>query len=150
MCTKVSEHNPILFMFVQMFSQPIFQYYDKWFAAKFPDSKFVNKIYKLKLPLLPCYKLNALRLSFRTLYVVLVTWIAIMFPFFNQVLGVLGAFGFWNLSIYYPIEMYFVQRKVRAWSKKWILLQIFSCLCLIVSLYALVGSVQGLINEKLR
>ncbi|KAI8009581.1 putative amino acid permease 7 [Camellia lanceoleosa] len=93
----------------QVFSQPLFALVDKWFARKFPNSGFVNNDYTLKLPLFPILRLNLLRLCFRTTYVASTTVIAMIFPYFNQVLGVLGAINFWPLSIYFPVEMYFVQ-----------------------------------------
>ncbi|KAJ8640133.1 hypothetical protein MRB53_016827 [Persea americana] len=45
--------------------------------------------------------------------------------------------------------MYFVQKKIGAWTRKWVILQSFSLLCLIVSTVALVGSIEGLVSEKL-
>jgi hypothetical protein len=62
---------------------------------------------------------------------------------------VLGAVNFWPLAIYFPVEMYFVQRKIGAWSRKWVVFQTFSGFCLIVSIVALIGSVVGLVKAKL-
>lgn len=133
----------------QMYSQPVFAFADRWFADKFPNSGFVNNFYTIQLPFLPSYNLNFFRLCFRTLYVVSTTGIAMLFPYFNQVLGVLGALNFWPLAIYFPVEMYFVQRKIAAWSRKWIVLRTFSYVCLMVSLFALIGSLEGLFSAKL-
>ncbi|KAJ4753184.1 Amino acid permease 2 [Rhynchospora pubera] len=133
----------------QVYSQPIFSFVDRWSAEKFPESRFVNKFYTVKLPFLPPYRLNLLRLCFRTIYVITTTGLALFFPFFNQVLGLLGSFSFWPLAIYFPVEMYFVQRKVAPWTKPWIVLQVFSAVCLIVSIFAFVGSVEGVISAKL-
>ncbi|KAJ1699814.1 hypothetical protein LUZ63_008326 [Rhynchospora breviuscula] len=133
----------------QVYSQPIFSFVDRWSAEKFPDSRFVNKFYTVKIPFLPPYRLNLLRLCFRTIYVITTTGLALFFPFFNQVLGLLGSFSFWPLAIYFPVEMYFVQRKVAPWTKPWIVLQVFSAVCLIVSIFAFVGSVEGVISAKL-
>lgn len=33
--------------------------------------------------------------------------------FFNEVLALLGALGFWPLKVYFPIEMYIAQKGVR-------------------------------------
>lgn len=133
----------------QVFSQPIFGFVDKWCAEKFPNSGFVTKFYTIKIPFLFTFKLNLLRLCFRTFYVVTTTALAMVFPYFNQVLGLLGAVNFWPLAIYFPVEMYFVQRKIGAWTKTWIILRSFSFGCLLVSTFALVGSVEGLISERL-
>ncbi|KAG5547480.1 hypothetical protein RHGRI_013241 [Rhododendron griersonianum] len=133
----------------RVYSQPVFVFAERWFGGKFPNSRFVNNFYSFKLPLIPAFQLNPLRLCFRTAYVVSSTVIAIIFPYFNQVLGFLGALNFWPLGIYLPVEMYFVQRKIGAWTTEWVVLQSFSIFCLIVSILALIGSVQGLISAKL-
>ncbi|XP_057983560.1 probable amino acid permease 7 isoform X2 [Malania oleifera] len=133
----------------QVYSQPLFAFVERWFMRKFPSNEFVNNFYTLKPPLLPAFRVNLLRLCFRTCYAVSTTAIAMTFPYFNQVLGVLGALNFWPLTIYFPVEMYFVQRKIRRWTKKWVVLQTFSGLCLLVSVVAFVGSVEGLISAKL-
>ncbi|WJX65034.1 putative amino acid permease 7 [Trifolium repens] len=133
----------------QIYSQPIYSAADRWCSRKYPNSGFVNNFYRLKLPMLPAFQLNMLRICFRTAYVISTTGIAIMFPYFNQVLGVLGALGFWPLTIYFPVEMYFVQNKIESWSTKWTFLRIFSFVCFLVSVVSLVGSLEGIISEKL-
>ncbi|XP_062079142.1 probable amino acid permease 7 [Humulus lupulus] len=133
----------------QIYSQAVFSVVEKWFIRKFPDSAFVNNFHRVKIPLLPPFQLNSLRLCFRTAYVVSTTGLAMLFPYFNQVLGVLGALNFWPLAIYFPVEMYFIQRKIVAWSRKWIVLRTFSFLCFLVTVVGLIGSLQGLITAKL-
>ncbi|AET00869.1 probable amino acid permease 7 isoform X1 [Medicago truncatula] len=133
----------------QIYSQPTYTAADRWCSRKYPNSGFVNNFYQLKLPLLPAFQLNMLRICFRTAYVISTTGLAIMFPYFNEVLGVLGALGFWPLTIYFPVEMYFVQNKIEAWSTKWIVLRTFSFVCLLVTVVSLVGSLEGIISEKL-
>ncbi|XP_072973021.1 probable amino acid permease 7 isoform X1 [Typha angustifolia] len=133
----------------QVYSQPVFSFVDRWSSDKFPNNGFVNNFYTIKLPFLPAYKLNLLRICFRTIYVASTTGLAMFFPYFNEVLGLLGAFNFWPLAIYFPVEMYFVQRKIETWTKKWIILQTFSVGCLLVSIFAFVGSVEGVLSEKL-
>ena len=133
----------------QIYTQPLFGMVDRWSAQKFPNSGFVNNDYVFKLPLLPAFRVNLFRLCFRTAYVGTTTGIAMIFPYFNQVLGVIGAMNFWPLAIYFPVEMYFVQRKIGVWTRMWLLLQIFSFVCLVVTVFAFVGSVEGLITAKL-
>ncbi|KAK7305305.1 hypothetical protein VNO77_43209 [Canavalia gladiata] len=133
----------------QIYSQPIFTGADRWSARKFPKSGFVNKFYKVKLPLLPDFELNLFRFCFRTAFVISTTGVAILFPYFNQLLGVLGAINFWPLAIYFPVEMYLVQMKIGAWTRKWIVLRVFSFVCFLVTVVGLVGSVQGIISKKL-
>ncbi|KAG6384010.1 hypothetical protein SASPL_156192 [Salvia splendens] len=115
-----------------------------------PDSGFVHMEYTVKLPLVPSFKLNLLRLCFRSVYVAATTGLALLFPYFNQVLGVLGALNFWPLVIYFPVEMYLVQNRVRAWTGIWILLQAFKIFCLLCTIFAFIGSVEGLISNKLK
>ncbi|KAI3754066.1 hypothetical protein L2E82_26180 [Cichorium intybus] len=134
----------------QVFSQPIFALVETWFSERYPESQFVNGFYRLKLPLLTTFHVNLLRLCFRTLYVMTTTGIAMLFPYFNQVLGVLGALNFWSLTVYFPVEMYFVQREIVPWTTKWVALRIFSLACFLVSAVAFIGSLQGLITAKLR
>ncbi|TXG68041.1 hypothetical protein EZV62_009316 [Acer yangbiense] len=133
----------------QLYSQPVFGFVERWLTRKYPTSGFVNNFYTFKLPSLPPLKINLLRITFRTAYVVSTTAIAMIFPYFNQVLGVLGALNFWPMAIYFPVELYFVQKKIGAWTKKWIVLRIFSFICLLVTIIGLIGSIEGLISAKL-
>lgn len=133
----------------QLYSQPIFAFVERWLTKKFPESKLLNNFHDLKLPLLPVFRLNPFRLCFRTSYVVTTTAIALVFPYFNEILGVLGALNLWPLAIYFPVEMYIVQKKVVVWSRKWVALKIFSGVIMVISIVALVGSVAGLVLAKM-
>ncbi|GAB4833070.1 Probable amino acid permease 7, variant 2 [Ancistrocladus abbreviatus] len=132
----------------QVYSQPLFGIVDRWLADKFPDSRFINYQYTLKIPFFPAFGLNLFRLCFRTVYVASATVIAMIFPYFNQVLAVIGALNFWPLAIYFPIQIYFIQRNIETWSKQWVTFQIFSLFCLAVSIFALTGSLEGLITAR--
>ncbi|RYR68773.1 hypothetical protein Ahy_A03g015245 isoform B [Arachis hypogaea] len=126
----------------QICCQPIYNAVDRWCQRKYPNSEFVNKFYRMKLP---AFQVNLFRICFRTTYVVSTTGLGILFLYFNQVLGVLGAISFWPLAIYFPVEMYFVQKKIEAWSRKWIVLRIFGFVCFLVPLSQLgVGNGQPL------
>ncbi|CAA0814043.1 Probable amino acid permease 7 [Striga hermonthica] len=133
----------------QVYSQPVFAYAERWISGKYPQNKFINKFYTCRLPMLPSFKLNMLSLCFRTVYVMSTTGLAMLFPYFNQVLGVLGALNFWPVAIYFPVEMYFVQSKTRAWTRKWVGLQVFSMFCLLLSIVGLIGSIEGIMRAKL-
>ncbi|KAM0029419.1 putative amino acid transporter, transmembrane domain-containing protein [Helianthus debilis subsp. tardiflorus] len=134
----------------QLYSQPVFASVERWLTQKFPDNEFLERFHELKLPLLPVFRFNMFRLCFRTAYVATTTAIALLFPFFNEILGVLGALNLWPLSIYFPVEMYIVQRKVKPWSRKWVVLEIFHGVLMVVSVVAFVGSVAGLIQAKMK
>ncbi|KAJ6980537.1 amino acid permease 7 isoform X3 [Populus alba x Populus x berolinensis] len=133
----------------QIYSQPVFAFVEGWSSRKFPSSGFVNNFHSFKLPLIPPLHINLFRLCFRTVYVASTTVIAMAFPYFNQVLGVLGALNFWPLAIYFPVEMYFVQKKIGAWTRKWIVLRTFSFVCLLITIAGLLGSIEGLVSAKL-
>lgn len=133
----------------QVFSQPLFATVDRWFSQTFPENEFVNSSHSLRVPMLASFRVNLFRLCFRTAYVASTTLIATIFPYFNQVLGVLGALMFWPLSIYFPVEMYLVQRNIPAFSGWWISLQTFTWFGLVISLFTLSGSIQGLVTAKL-
>lgn len=133
----------------QVYSQPIFAHFEKWLCEKFPENGFLNNEFFLKPPLMPTFRWNPLRLCFRTVYVMSVTAIAMSFPYFNQVLGVIGGVIFWPLTIYFPVEMYFKQMNIEAWTRKWVVLRVFSYACFVVSTFGLVGSIQGIISAKL-
>lgn len=131
-----------------MYSQPIFAMVDKWSEEQFTSSAFVNKYWTLKLPLLQPLRLNLQRLCFRTAYVVATTAIAMAFPYFNEVLGVLGAFNFWPMAIYFPVEMCLRRKNIGAWTTKWIILRAFSAVCFVLTALALVASIQGLVSAR--
>ncbi|CAK8565825.1 unnamed protein product [Lathyrus sativus] len=133
----------------QIYSQPIYGAADRWFSKKFSKSSFVNDFRRVKLPLLPAFEVNLYRFCFRTAYVISTTGLAILFPYFNQVLGILGGINFWPLAIYFPVEMYFVQMKIGAWTRKWIALRIFSFACFLVTMVGLIGSLEGIIRAKI-
>ncbi|XP_027335975.1 probable amino acid permease 7 [Abrus precatorius] len=133
----------------QVYSQPLFANVENWLRFRFPDSEFVNHTYSLKLPLLPAIPLNLLRLSFRTAYVVSTTVIAMVFPYFNQILGVLAGIIYYPLTIYFPVEMYLSQANIEAWTGKWVMLRTFSVVGFVVGLFTLVGSIEGIVTAKL-
>lgn len=134
---------------VQVYSQPLFANVENWLRFKFPDSEFANRTYYLKLPLLPAFPLNFLRLTFRTAYVASTTGIAMIFPYFNQILGVLAGIIYYPLSIYFPVEMYLSLGNIEAWTAKWVMLRTFSIVGFLVGLFTLVGSIEGIVSAKL-
>ena len=70
-----------------------------------------------------------------------------LLPFFNAVVGILGAFGFWPLTVFFPIEMYISQKKIAPWTSRWVGLQIISVTCLFISIAAAVGSFAGVVLD---
>ncbi|CAN8320642.1 unnamed protein product [Cochlearia groenlandica] len=129
----------------QVYCQPIFSVVEKAASKRYPESKFITKDIKIKLiPGSKPYNLNLFRLVWRTMFVIITTLISMLMPFFNDVLGLLGAIGFWPLTVYFPVEMYIVRKDVPRWSTRWICLQVLSLACLLVSLAAAAGSIVGI------
>ncbi|XP_045827787.1 probable amino acid permease 7 [Trifolium pratense] len=133
----------------QVYSQPLFGNAENWFRLNYSDSEFVNHTYTLKLPLLPAFELSFLRLSLRTAYVVSTVVIAMIFPYFNQILGVLGSISFWPLTIYFPVEIYLSRSNTDPWTAKWIMLQTFNIVGFVFGLFTLVGCIRGIVTEKI-
>ncbi|KAH6767915.1 amino acid permease 7 [Perilla frutescens var. frutescens] len=128
----------------QVFTQPLYASFEGWFARNFPDSVFVHGEVK-EIPIL---RLNLLRLCFRTAYVALTTGFAVVFPYFNQVVGVAGSVNFWPVVVYFPVEMYLVQKNIGPWTSTSIVLRLYCLVTLIVMVFALIGSVKGLIAAR--
>jgi amino acid permease len=129
----------------QVYSQPLFAFVEKWAARRWP--KVEEYDFRLHGPSGHACRINAFRLVWRTCFVVLTTIVSMLLPFFNDVVGILGALGFWPLTVYFPVEMYIAHRKIRRWSTTWVGLQALSLACLVVSLAAAVGSVAGVVLD---
>nr|GEW05638.1 probable amino acid permease 7 [Tanacetum cinerariifolium] len=120
-----------------------FGFYEPYWLTDFPNlCVFLHLIGGYQI------KLSPLRLCFRTSYVILTTALGMLFPYFNEVVAFAGSVTFWPLVVYFPVEMYFVQKKIASWTRKWILLRIFTILCFFVTLFAFLGSVQGIIAKR--
>ncbi|KAF0922131.1 hypothetical protein E2562_027754 [Oryza meyeriana var. granulata] len=125
----------------QVFSQPVYAAVEAWAASRWPGSNFVTR----ESPVAGGrFSLNAFRLVWRTTFVTACTALAAAMPFFNDVLGFLGAVGFWPLTVYFPVEMYIRQRKLERFSKKWVALQSLTAVCFVVTLASVVASVEGI------
>lgn len=131
----------------QVYCQPLFAFIEKWAAKKLPKSQFITREIQVPVPGFRPVRLNLFRLVWRTAFVILTTVISMLLPFFNDVVGLLGAIGFWPLTVYFPVEMYIVTKKVPKWSAKWISLQTLSITCLIISIAAAAGSIAGVVLD---
>ncbi|XP_056844677.1 amino acid permease 8-like [Raphanus sativus] len=131
----------------QVYVQPFFQFVESKCNKKWPENIFINKEYLWKIPYLGKWRLSPFRLVWRTCYVILTTLIAMIFPFFNSILGLLGALAFWPLTVYFPVSMHMAQTKVKKYSGRWLALTLLVLVCFIVSALAAVGSIVGLIDN---
>jgi len=131
----------------QVDCQPLFKFIENNAAQKFPESDFVTKEFEVPIPGCRPFKFNLLRLVWRTSFVICCTVIAMVLPFFNDIVGLIGAIGFWPLTVYFPVEMYIVQTKIPKWSTKWICLQMLSGLCCLLTIVAAIGSFTAVLED---
>lgn len=129
-----------------MYAQPIYAKYEKWLEKKWSELAFFHKVYTIELPFSKgwTFRFTLCKLVLRSAFVVLTTLIALMLPFFNAVVGFLGAIAFWPLTVYYPVTCYMAQAKIKRGEVKWVVLQCLSMGALLVSLLAAIGSVADI------
>jgi amino acid permease len=133
----------------QVYAQPIFARYEKCLATRWPESAFFHHEYAVRLPFAGgrAARFTMCRLVLRTAFVAVTTVVSLVLPFFNAVLGLLGAVAFWPLTVYFPVTMYMAQAKVAPGSRKWVALQALNAGALVVSLLAAVGSVADMVQR---
>ncbi|XP_019168742.1 PREDICTED: amino acid permease 6-like isoform X2 [Ipomoea nil] len=128
----------------QVVVQPVFAFVECWSRARWGGVWFITGEHTIRFPFLGNFSVSLFRLVWRTGFVVFTTVVAMIFPFFNAILGLLGSIAFWPLTIYFPVEMYISQAKIPRLSFTWIWLQILSFFCFVVSVLAAVGSICDL------
>ena len=131
----------------QSYCQTVLAFIEKEVAEMFPNNDFVTREFEVRIPGFGPCKLNVFRLIGRTSFVIITTLISLLIPFFNTMVGLVGALGFWPLTVYFPVEMYISGKEIQKWSIKWIGLQLLSVSCLVISVAAAVGSVAGFVDE---
>ncbi|GKV03467.1 hypothetical protein SLEP1_g15759 [Rubroshorea leprosula] len=132
----------------QVLAQPVFGVVEAWLYSLWPESNLITKEYPVNIGRRKL-SFSLLRLVWRTLFVVMATVLAMALPFFNDILALLGAIGFWPMTVYFPVEMYIAQKKIKRGSRSWVGLQILNFVCLLVSVAVACGSLQGL-NQALK
>uniref|UniRef100_M8AQU7 Amino acid transporter transmembrane domain-containing protein n=1 Tax=Aegilops tauschii TaxID=37682 RepID=M8AQU7_AEGTA len=126
----------------QVYCKQIYATVESWAVARCPGLDFIvrqNHPFGAHK-----FGVSKFRLVWRTVFVVVSTVLAILLPFFNDILGLLGALGFWPLTVYFPVEMHIRQRKVKRSSWKWVALQGLSFMCFAVTVGVTLASVQGI------
>ncbi|KAG6541561.1 hypothetical protein Mapa_017083 [Marchantia paleacea] len=131
----------------QVYTQPVYQFAERWVARRWSKRSFHSRGYTVRLPGGSDFRLNWFRLTWRTTYVIITTIISMLLPFFNAVLGIIGALAFWPLTVYYPVVMYMNQHKTPRWSGTWIALHSLSFVTFLVSAAGLIGSVAGIVTD---
>ncbi|KAL3638507.1 arginine/alanine aminopeptidase [Castilleja foliolosa] len=131
----------------QVFCQPLFMFVENWSRQKWKGNKLINAERSVVIPFFGVFELSLFRLFWRTIYVICTTILAMLFPFFNNIVGLIGAAAFWPLTVYFPTEMYIARSKMPSFSLRWIMLRTLTSVCLVISLLAVAGSVQGLVKS---
>ncbi|MBA0874964.1 hypothetical protein Goshw_024603 [Gossypium schwendimanii] len=131
----------------QVYCQPLFAFVKKTASEKFPNSKFTTKDIKISIPGFRPYNLNLFRLVWKTCFVMITTLISMLLPFFNDIFRLLGALGFWPLTVYFPVEMYISQKKMPKWRTTWLCLQVLSIVCLVITIATAAGSIAGIVLD---
>ncbi|GMQ03503.1 hypothetical protein CsSME_00049277 [Camellia sinensis var. sinensis] len=128
----------------QVFSQPVFSAVESWANMRWSKSTFVMGEYPMAIGNKFKFNANFFRLTWRTIFVILATTLAMALPFFNDILALLGAIGYWPLTVFFPVEMYIAKRRIGRWTNQWLGLQLINVVCFLVALAATCGSIQGL------
>ncbi|KAK1288355.1 Amino acid permease 6 [Acorus calamus] len=136
----------------QVYAQPILTLNERYVASRWPDARFIRAEFAVRVPFAsetqkPLFRLSLSNLVLRTALVALTTLVAMLIPFFNAVLGLIGAFAFWPLSVYFPVSMHVARAKIGRGSARWVALQGLSAVCLMVSVGAGVGSVADIVSN---
>jgi amino acid permease len=128
----------------QTWTMPWYGFVEQQVLKHIPSNPITHKEFLVPIPFVGVWRLNMFRLGWRTLYVCFTTVVALLLPFFNDVVGILGALGFWPLTIIAPILMYIKMHSIKRWSPMWIWLQALQLVCLAVTLAAAIGAVAQL------
>ncbi|KAG9456988.1 hypothetical protein H6P81_001496 [Aristolochia fimbriata] len=137
----------------QVYAQPIFATLEKKMAGRWPKATFIHTIYSLQVPFMEkssSLSFTLSKLILRSIFIIFTTLVAMLLPFFNSVLGLLGALSFWPLTVYFPVSMYMAQAKITKGHPKWVFLQGLSFISLLVSLAASIGSVADIVESLKR
>lgn len=128
----------------QVLAQPVFRAVETWASKTWPNSGFITKGYIISVYGKRLITMNLFRLTWRTLFVVIVTVVALALPFFTDMIALMGAIGYWPIVVYFPVEMHIAQNKIPKRTMKWAGLQLLSFVTFLISLAAACGAIQGL------
>ncbi|KAK9269963.1 hypothetical protein L1049_025536 [Liquidambar formosana] len=133
----------------QVYCHLLFALVEKFASEKFGASQFITKEIIVPIPGFTPYKHNIFRLVWRTIFVILATIISMLLQFVNvnDLVGILGAVGFWPFTVYFPIEVYIVQQKIPKWCARWVGLKILCGACLFISIAGASGSFAGFLHD---
>jgi len=128
----------------QVFMQPFMAFVEQCVCHFIPSAKW-EKGYTI--PGYGYFPLSPLKLVSRTIIVATTTLIAIILPFFNDLVGFIGAIGFWPLTVYFPVELHIASKGIPRWSTKWLWLQSLSVFCFLISMASAIGSIEYVVQD---
>ncbi|KAL6613720.1 hypothetical protein ACP70R_035990 [Stipagrostis hirtigluma subsp. patula] len=128
----------------QVHSRALFAFVEKWAKQRWPESRYVTG--EVEVPVLT-YRVNLLRATWRSAFVVATTVVSMLLPFLGDVVALLCAIAFWPLTLYFPVQMYIAKKAVPTWSMRWVCLQLLSLACLTITVAAAAGYVAGMISD---
>lgn len=108
----------------QVFSQPVFHGLEMAATDHVPGASRVPTL--------------ALRLVTRSLYVCFTTTVAVLMPFFTDIIGLVGALVFWPAAVYYPVRLYCKLYRPRR--TVFVLMQVMNVVAAVTSLLAVIGA----------
>lgn len=133
----------------QVFAQPIFSRFEREISSQWPEAKFLHKTYSVRVPfaLAEPLSFSLSKVVLRSVLILFTTLVAMLVPFFNAVLGLIGSIGFWPLTVYFPVNMHIARKNIKRGQPKWMLLQGLSFFCLLISIGTSIGSIADIINS---
>ncbi|WJX63221.1 hypothetical protein P8452_48136 [Trifolium repens] len=126
----------------QVIVQPIFSLVEILAGKMWSKSSFINREYSIGIGKMKT-NFNLFRLIWRTIFVTIITVLAMAMPFFNEMLALLGAIGYWPLTIFFPIAMFIAKEKIKRPTIKWFGLQTLNFIFMLVSLVAAIAAIHG-------
>ncbi|KAG6541344.1 hypothetical protein Mapa_017287 [Marchantia paleacea] len=131
----------------QIFAQPLFSFLEGLVLKRWPKKTFLNNTRSVSIPVVGRIQLNIFHLVWRTIFVLLTTLFALLLPFFNSIMGLLGALAFFPLSVYFPIRIYMKRTNLQHSTCEWWFLCTLMVICLLVSIGAAIGSVAEILQD---
>lgn len=136
-----------VFVLLQIFAQPLFSFLEGLVLKRWPKKTFLNNTRSVSIRVVGRIRLNIFHLVWRTIFVLVTTLLALLLPFFNSIMGLLGALAFFPLSVYFPIRIYMKRTNLRHYKCEWWFLCTLMVICLLVSIGAAIGSVAEILQD---
>ena len=130
-----------------MISQPVFAFVEGTLYRRFPETRCLQLGISIPLWQGKFFRLRLFSLLWRTAYVITTTVLAALFPFFNDIVGIIGSLGFFPLTIYFPFEMHIAQRQLSFFAPKALLLRGLTAFFFIIAVCGMIGNIYGLTQD---